>query len=112
MCPGRSFPVSNNPNDTESGMSTRFLRQLEYTGSKPGANMQIPVSMPCTRKDVLVVLPFCVLLLGLTGVAQARVTQITITKTAPAFNGQSFGKVGAYEVVRGTATGEFDPADR
>ena len=79
-----------------------FVRQLEYTVSEPGANMQISARMPGTRprarKDIRVVLPFCVLLLGLAGLAQARVTHITISKTAPAFNGQSFGKVGAYEV--------------
>ena len=44
--------------------------------------------------------------------AQARVISITITKTAPAFNGQSFGKVGPYELVRGIAKGELDPSDR
>src|SRR6266849_322785 len=46
------------------------------------------------------------------GAAQAKVTRITITKASPAFQGQTFGKTGAYEVIRGTATGEFDPADR
>jgi hypothetical protein len=74
--------------------------------------MQIPARMPCTRKDIRVVLTICVLLLCLAEVAQARVTQVTISKTAPAFNGRSFGKVGAYEVIRGRATGEIDPADR
>ena len=29
--------------------------------------------------------------------AQARITRIEITKTEPAFGGQSFGAVGAYE---------------
>ncbi len=46
------------------------------------------------------------------GVAQAKVTRITITKASPAFQGQTFGKTGAYELIRGTATGELDPADR
>lgn len=74
--------------------------------------MQIPAGMFFTRKNIRVVWPICVLLLGWAGVAQARVTHITISKTAPAFHGQSFGTVGAYEVIRGTATGELDPADR
>jgi hypothetical protein len=43
---------------------------------------------------------------------QARVTSITITKTDPAFKGQTFGSAGAYEIVKGTITGELDPADR
>ena len=42
----------------------------------------------------------------------ARVTRITITKTDPAFRGQVFGGTGAYEIVKGTVTGELDPADR
>jgi Alpha/beta hydrolase domain len=42
----------------------------------------------------------------------ARVNRITITKTDPAFKGQTFGGSGAYEIVKGTATGELDPADR
>jgi Alpha/beta hydrolase domain len=42
----------------------------------------------------------------------ARVTRITITKTDPAFKGQTFGGTGAYEIVKGTVTGELDPADR
>src|SRR6202049_1154867 len=46
------------------------------------------------------------------GVAQAKVTQITISKTSPAFKGQTFGKVGSYELIKGTAIGEIDPADR
>ncbi|RXF67428.1 alpha/beta hydrolase domain-containing protein [Hansschlegelia zhihuaiae] len=43
--------------------------------------------------------------------AQARTTQITITKRAIAFGGHSFPGVGQYEVVTGIATGEVDPAD-
>ncbi len=46
------------------------------------------------------------------GAAQARVAQITISKTTPAFKGQIFGNAGAYEIVKGTAAGELDPADR
>lgn len=41
--------------------------------------------------------------------AQARITRIEITKTEPAFGGQSFGTVGAYERVTGKAYGEVDP---
>src|SRR5205809_2756741 len=44
-------------------------------------------------------------------VAEARVTHITISSTTSAFNGRVFGDVGAYEQVRGTATGELDPLD-
>jgi hypothetical protein len=74
--------------------------------------MQFPASVPRTRKNIRVGLPICVLLLGWAGEGQARVTHIKISQTAPAFHGQSFGKIGAYEVIRGTATGELDPADR
>jgi hypothetical protein len=44
--------------------------------------------------------------------AQARVTQITITqRESPTYDGQSFGSVGQYERIVGTAAGELDPAD-
>src|ERR1043166_7860855 len=43
----------------------------------------------------------------------ARVTKITIVRTeSPTYSGQSFGGVGQYERIIGTATGEIDPADR
>jgi alpha/beta hydrolase family protein len=44
--------------------------------------------------------------------AEARVTKITIEKkTSPAFNGQSFGEAGQYEILVGKAYGELDPKD-
>src|SRR5437899_10174718 len=42
----------------------------------------------------------------------ARVTKITVTSTTSLFNGQTFGNAGAYEQIKGTASGEIDPADR
>jgi hypothetical protein len=39
------------------------------------------------------------------------ITKITITSRLPAFNGQSFGAVGAYEEIKGVAVGEIDPND-
>jgi len=45
----------------------------------------------------------------LAGSAEARITRIEITKTEPAFGGQSFGDVGPYERVVGRAFGEIDP---
>ena len=43
---------------------------------------------------------------------EARVVKITIDSTTPVSNGDSFGDVGAYELLRGTAYGELDPLDR
>ncbi len=43
------------------------------------------------------------------GAAQARIAKIEITRIEPAFSGQSFGAVGAYERVIGRAHGELDP---
>jgi Alpha/beta hydrolase domain len=37
------------------------------------------------------------------------ITRIVITSTRPAFGGATFGKVGAYELVSGTAYGTIDP---
>jgi hypothetical protein len=43
--------------------------------------------------------------------ADARITHLEITKTEPAFGGESFGDVGSYEHLSGRVTGELDPAD-
>ena len=50
-------------------------------------------------------------LVSMIAAADARITHIEITKTEPAFGGQSFGDTGAYERLAGRATGELDPAD-
>jgi hypothetical protein len=44
-----------------------------------------------------------------TAPAEARITRIEIAKTEPAFAGQTFGAVGAYERLIGKAYGEVDP---
>ena len=44
--------------------------------------------------------------------AEARVTKITIESTTAVQNGDSFGTVGPYQMLRGTAFGEIDPSDR
>jgi hypothetical protein len=49
--------------------------------------------------------------LGLAPGANARVTRLNITSTAPAFGGASFGSAGTYEVVTGAFTGKVDPND-
>jgi len=51
---------------------------------------------------------FCIAAAG----ADARVTKITIDSTTPVSNGELFGTVGAYELLRGTAYGELDINDR
>jgi hypothetical protein len=42
--------------------------------------------------------------------AQARITGISYTTSQP-FGSQSFGAVGQYQQLDGTATGELDPRD-
>jgi hypothetical protein len=51
--------------------------------------------------------------LVLTGpIAEARIVKIEITsKESPALEGRTFGNVGSYELLRGRAYGEVDPAD-
>jgi hypothetical protein len=51
------------------------------------------------------------LILGLLSSAEARITNITISSTAPAYGGATFGSVGQYEFVTGIAFGEIDPGD-
>src|SRR5215510_3508878 len=48
---------------------------------------------------------------GLIGTADAKITRIEVAKTTPAFEGATFGAVGAYEQLDGTAHGELDPRD-
>ena len=43
--------------------------------------------------------------------ADARITQISITSQTTAFGGASFGSVGTYQNLVGTAYGEVDPSD-
>ncbi|HWZ73229.1 MAG TPA: hypothetical protein VN326_17370, partial [Casimicrobiaceae bacterium] len=44
--------------------------------------------------------------------SEAKVTTLTITsRQSPTYGGQSFGTVGQYERIIGTASGEIDPAD-
>ncbi len=44
--------------------------------------------------------------------AQAKITRLILQTTAsPAFGGTSFGQVGQYEQLDGTAYGEIDPDD-
>ncbi|MCY4076764.1 MAG: alpha/beta hydrolase domain-containing protein [Acidobacteria bacterium] len=43
--------------------------------------------------------------------ARSRVTQLDITSREAAFGGRSFGAVGAYEILLGTATAVADPGD-
>src|SRR5205809_4339358 len=42
----------------------------------------------------------------------ARIAKIIFVSRAPAFNGQAMGPAGAYEKIKGIATGELDPKDR
>jgi len=45
------------------------------------------------------------------GVAEARVSSITVTSDVPAYGGASFGTIGQYRLVTGVARGEVDPKD-
>src|SRR5262249_28618601 len=50
--------------------------------------------------------------MGLAHEAQARITRIVFTRVeSPTFGGQSFGAVGQFEKLVGTAFGEVDPND-
>ena len=51
-------------------------------------------------------------LIVVTAATEGRVTKITVASKTALFNGQSFGAVGSYEQIKGTATGEIDPNDR
>jgi hypothetical protein len=57
-------------------------------------------------------MPLIAIALLVSGAIHGRVIHITITKTNPVFKGEAFGGTGAYEIIKGTITGELDPADR
>ena len=54
----------------------------------------------------------CAGIAGIPNVATAKIVRIEITKVEPAFDGKSFGTVGAYEKLTGKAYGALDPASR
>jgi hypothetical protein len=45
------------------------------------------------------------------GAAEARIVRMEVIERQPAFGGMAFGEVGPYEIIRGYAYGELDPAD-
>jgi Alpha/beta hydrolase domain len=72
-------------------------------------NTQSKVRWPARiLRDVVVSL---LAVAGTWSVADARITQIQITSQGPAFGGVSFGAVGPYENLVGTAFGEINPTD-
>ena len=71
--------------------------------------MRNPVSI---RRHALALSVACALGAFITvGESQARITSIVASAPTPAFGGMSFGTVGQYERITGTAFGELDPND-
>ena len=71
----------------------------------------LPIRVARVARAVLLI-SLAVALLGIGHLAEARITRIVITSTqSPAFGGASFGNVGQYEQLDGTAYGEVDPKD-
>jgi Alpha/beta hydrolase domain len=61
------------------------------------------------RRSWLAVASLVVVLAAAAGPADARITSIVINSQQPAYGGASFGSVGPYEQLDGTAFGEIDP---
>jgi hypothetical protein len=71
----------------------------------------LPIRVARVARTVLLI-SLAIALLGIVQLAEARITRIVITSTqSPAFGGASFGNVGQYEQLDGTAYGEVDPKD-
>lgn len=72
-----------------------------------------PPPPPLAPRSRLIRIVF-VMLASLIGVApQAAVTRLVIeSRESPAFDGRTFGDIGAYEHISGRIVGEVDPADR
>jgi hypothetical protein len=76
----------------------------------PRRNRVVDASTCAPRNLLALLLPAA--LFGIAHQAQARITDLQITKVeSPAFAGASFGSVGQYETLTGVAHGEVDPKD-
>ena len=65
------------------------------------------------RPAAIVALAVWSLLGAFAAPAEARVTRIVVDeKRSPAYDGESFGRVGTYERITGRVFGELDPRDR
>jgi hypothetical protein len=80
---------------------------------KPRSVGEVTLSICMSRiARVFLFSSLAIALLGIGHLAEARITRIVIqTRTSPAFGGASFGAVGQYEQLDGTAYGEVDPKD-
>ena len=66
----------------------------------------------CRGARVFLFSSLTIAFLGIGHLAEARITRIVITTVqSPAFGGATFGSVGQYEQLDGTAYGEVDPKD-
>lgn len=79
----------------------RIAQNLIYAGI--GMYCKFLSIAACSSLFWLAIQPACLM---------ARVKQLTMAPSvSPAFGGISFGSVGRYEVLKGTAIGELDPSD-
>ena len=75
------------------------------------AALQSGPAVRAARRNAKKLLALALLPLGI-GIADARITRIEITNVeSPALGGASFGEVGQFEKLTGTAFGEVDPRD-
>src|SRR6267143_1254812 len=91
-------------------MGKRTTTKSTTTDTRQAVSME--TNMRYGAKKVAVAVAALGALLAAPQHSDARVTKITIVSTTPAFSGRVFGDVGAYEQVRGTASGELDPSSR
>jgi len=85
---------------------------MHYSSGLPALAVSCIVqTLARTRRIGAAVTAAGALLVG-AAASEARVTSITICTRMTAFDGRTFGHVGAYEQLRGTVSGELDPGDR
>lgn len=70
-----------------------------------------PIRLVSILRSARLLAAFMVIL-GWAGSGNARIIKIEVASREPLFEGRTFGNVGAYEQIRGTAIGELHPADR
>ena len=81
--------------------------------TKPRSIREVILSIcMCRGARVFLFSSLTIAFLGIGHLAEARITRIVITTVqSPAFGGATFGSVGQYEQLDGTAYGEVDPKD-
>src|SRR5262249_3905901 len=106
--PDRSENRYHSPQASGSSAQSRVI---DGAAARGGHGMRNAHSAMRLKRLALAAALLPLAMVAFVDAADARITRIVIAKTSPAFGGASFGSIGAYEQLDGTAYGELDPRD-